>query len=579
MMFINLDLRGNPMIKKIYLLLVILFFILGIRANEWTILIYMAADNGLHDNALADIEEMEESTFSSQADIIVQMDGDNNSDLPGTYRYKISQNPQAGIQSSVIKNLGETNSGSYQTLKSFVEWGFNKYKSSKKALIIWSHANGWSKEITEKGIAPDNSSESFISMSNHEMRKALANTQLDILIYDACNMQTIENLVELEGKADYIIASEATVPVTGLPYSQIFDYWQSSTDIDSLASQIPKIYVQAYRPGGIYNSSGNLRRITASTAKMHFVSNVEYLLNYFLYKYSTDTREFVLARENLNEFGISNTDIDLKELLDNLAQQNDNIMLQNDAKYLKTHLNRLFISYDSSSFDYKVGPATMWFPRYSHQFINNWQVYRNLYFAQGSIGNFLNKTFGQDEIPPFPFEITQAQIVNETIYLEWENHLDPDLLSYQVNFLYNDGSNQTISLANTDNYQARVKQGGQVYITAIDASGNQESSPVKEFKVLFDFGKVYIAPNPLKDKSEGSIVFYEANSGGKKAEIAIYTASGKLVAKNSFLLADDINEHKFPLSEIINIELSPGIYFCSLELDNRFYRTKFAVEY
>ena len=90
-----------------------------LTAKEWTILIYMAADNGLHTDALADIEEMEKSQFSSASNIIVQFDGAEGTDLSGTYRYKIGYHPQEGIQSQRISNLGELDSGSYLTLKSF----------------------------------------------------------------------------------------------------------------------------------------------------------------------------------------------------------------------------------------------------------------------------------------------------------------------------------------------------------------------------------------------------------------------------------------------------------------------------
>lgn len=576
--YIKLEYRDNIMKKFKLILILLLFHIIGLSAKEWTILIYMAADNGLHQYALEDIAEMETSSFSSQANIIVEMDGDNDSDLAATYRYKIEENTQAGIQSPIISNLGETNSGSYQTLKSFVDWGFNRYKSSNKALIIWSHGNGWAKDLKGKGIAPDNSSQSFISMSNHEMQAALSDIKLDLLIYDACNMQTLENLIELKSRADYIIGSEASVPSSGLPYGLIFDYWQSASNIDSLVINIPKIYVDAYRPGNIYNSGSFLRRVTASTAKMIEIDNFEQEINTFLAKWSEDTREFILARENLNEFGITSTDIDIKELLDDLIENSDNSDLKYDSQNLSESLESLFISYDSSSFNYKVGPATLWFPRYSYQFENNWQIYRNLNFAKGAIGNFLNNLLAPDEIPPFPFEITKSKVVNETIYLDWENHLDPDPLSYQINFTFIDGTNQTINLENIGFYQGRVMQDGQVYIIAQDAAGNQTKSPIQDFKVNPDYGQLYIAPNPIRKDNKGEVVFFAQNTGGKEAEISLFSLSGKIISKTKISLFEGMNEHKINLADIVKGRLSSGIYLCSLKIDNKYYKTKFAVE-
>ncbi len=565
--------------KKIYLLLFLIVSISQLISTEWTILIYMAADNGLHSYAIEDIEEMELSQFGSEANIIVQMDGDQNSNRPSTYRYKINYHPEEGIQSTTISNLGESNSGSYLTLKNFVEWGFNRYKSEKKALVVWSHANGWAKDIKGKGIAPDNDSESFISMSEHQMQAALSKNPLDILIYDACNMQSVENLTELKGIADYIIGSEETVPVTGLPYSQVFDYWSEAENIDSLVVNIPKIYVDAYRPGNLYNPGPNLRRITSSTARMENFADFELSLNNYLSKWSQQTDLFIAARENINEFGISYSDIDIKELLQYLVINSSNLELRNDSELLYNELENIFISHDSSSFNYKVGVASLWFPRYSYQFQNNWQIYRNLNFAQGEIGNFLNKFLGPDQIAPFPFAITRSLVLNETIYLEWENNLDPDPLTYYLNFNFIDGSSRVLTLINADSFETTVQQAGKIYIVAEDASENRTISETMAFDVSQNYGKVYIAPNPIKNIDQGKLIIYDTNIGGKEAELGIYSISGKEISLTKLRLTDQQNEHRIELSELLPRKLSQGVYLCIVKIENSLYKTKFSLEY
>ena len=553
-------------------------FISSLISAEWTILIYMAADNGLHNYALQDIEEMELSQFGNEANIIVQMDGDQNSNLPNTYRYRINYHPEEGIQSAIISNLGESDSGSYLTLKSFVEWGFNRYKSEKKALVVWSHANGWAKNINGKGIAPDNDSESFISMSEHQMQAALHNINLDLLIYDACNMQSIENLTELKGRAKYIIGSEELVPATGLPYSQVFDYWSIAENIDSIAVNIPKIYVDAYRPGNIYNPGPFLQKITSSAVKMENYSNFENSLNSYLNKWSNDTELFINARENINEFGISYTDIDLKELLLYLSLNSENPELVNDSEELYTNLLEIFVSHDSSSFNYKVGTASIWFPKYSYQFQNNWQIYRNLNFAQGQIGNFLNKFLAPDEIPPFPFFITKKLVLNETIFLEWENHLDPDPLTYYLSFNFEDGSSRVFTVINNDSFETVIRQAGKLYIIAEDASGNRTISETVDFDISRNYGKIYIAPNPVKSIDDGKIIIYDTNIGGKRGELSIFSISGKEISKKMFEIPTGINEFKLALNEVVSHKISSGIYLCTIKIGNKGYKTKFAIE-
>lgn len=565
--------------KIIYCLMIILIYSsYSLKATEWTILIYMAGDNGLYDYALQDIEEMELSQFGNSANIIVQMDGAETSDLASTYRYKISHQPAQGIQSRVLSDIGETDSGSYLTLRNFVKWGFKRYQSEKKALIIWSHGNGWSKDINEKGIAPDNTSQSYISMSNHEMQAALNGTNLDLLIYDACNMQSIENLFELKGQADFIIGSEDTVPATGLPYSRIFDYWQQAENLDSLVVNIPKIYLDSYRPGNLYNPGPYLKKVTSSTAKMEHFEAFVTSLNTYLEKWSTDLYWLSLAREELNEFGLSYTDIDLKELFEYLIDYSTDSELVSDSQSMLALLEEVFISYDSSSYDYKVGPASIWFPKYSYQYENYWPIYRNLNFAQGPVSTFLNNLFSPDQIPPFPFEITQIDVINESLYLEWENHHDPDPLIYYLHLEYLDNSSEVFTIFNDDHFIGRVKDSGSLYLVAEDAAENRSMTQELSFAIAKDYSKIYFAPEPTHIISDTNLVIYDDKIAGEKADICIFSISGKLVAKKTITLSENQNEHKINLATILTTKVASGIYICTVKANNKYYKTKLTIE-
>ena len=562
--------------KVLILIMISLFSFL--TAKEWTILIYMAADNGLHTDALADIEEMEKSQFSSASNIIVQFDGAEGTDLSGTYRYKIGYHPHEGIQSKRISNLGELDSGSYLTLKSFVDWGFSKYKSDKKALIVWSHGDGWTKQSLNKGIAPDNTSRNFISMSEHQMQLALADNPVDILLYDACNMQTLENLHELAGYADYIIGSEATVPTTGFPYIQMFDYWQSAENVDSLGVNIPKLYLEAYKPGNIYNSGQFLKRVTCSTAKMSKWEPFLAQLSDYLHKWSLETRLFEEFRTNVNEFGLRSNDIDLKELLQTIALESNNHELQSDSSELYESMQEVFISHGSSSFNNKVGMATMWFPRYTYQFSNNWGIYRNLHFAKEGIAQFLNNFLAPDAIPPFPFEITKALVVNETLYLEWDNHYDPDPLMYHLNFTYADGMSEVITVENSAHYEKVLPNSGEIFITAEDLAGNTTKNATEQFTLSYDYGEIYFAPQPVKDINQAMLIIYAEDIAGKEAEISIYNISGKKVVSRKHTFSANSAEQKIPLHTIMNAKPSSGIYICTVKVGNKLFKTKLVIE-
>ncbi|HPR17640.1 MAG TPA: hypothetical protein PLD62_05285, partial [Candidatus Cloacimonadota bacterium] len=84
---------GKHRIFKYFCLLTMAFCLLSCGEKKdtaaWTILIYMAADNGLNNNALEDIQEMTTAQFSDEINVIVQIDESEDSASPAAKRYKI----------------------------------------------------------------------------------------------------------------------------------------------------------------------------------------------------------------------------------------------------------------------------------------------------------------------------------------------------------------------------------------------------------------------------------------------------------------------------------------------------------
>ncbi|MDD3049553.1 MAG: clostripain-related cysteine peptidase, partial [Candidatus Cloacimonetes bacterium] len=200
---------------KIVIILISLFLPLLLNGENWTILVYMAADNGLCLNAVKDINEMEAAEIDDNLNVIVQVDYSETQPISTARRYKISSddNPET-ISSHLISDIGEIDSGSWITLKNFANWGFSNYPSSKKALIIWSHGNSWYKENNDqRWICSDVESNSSISVANGDLRRAFSemNYRPDMVIFDACNMMTIENITEVHSYCDYVLGSEETV--------------------------------------------------------------------------------------------------------------------------------------------------------------------------------------------------------------------------------------------------------------------------------------------------------------------------------------------------------------------------------
>jgi len=232
---------------------------------DWTILIYMAADNNLSDAGLDDINEMEsamENVEPEDAKIIVLYD---KYGLSNTNIYDISYdtNPSIGSPSIPLSEVNplwehELDTGYPGTLEDFAIWGINTYPAHKYALILWDHGSGWQKKggnEAMKAICEDWCS-AGASIDTKELKIAISNIidstsigKLDLFGMDACLMQMIEVSYQIRDYADICIGSEQLEPGDGWEYTFLQELASNIT-----ASQLATYIVDYYdTPYGRYN--------------------------------------------------------------------------------------------------------------------------------------------------------------------------------------------------------------------------------------------------------------------------------------------------------------------------------------
>ncbi|RLC46556.1 MAG: hypothetical protein DRH57_05855, partial [Candidatus Cloacimonadota bacterium] len=251
--------------NKVFSLIFILLYTGLFAESEWTVLVYIAADNNLFNNAFKDINEMEQVGSSDSVNIIVQIDplddATSHFDSTEARRYYITKDYSPSyISSTLLVSLGEINSADPKEVYKFANWGFSEYPSRKKMLIIWDHGNGWSKEDQSKSVCNDDESGDNISVADGELKTAISNINyhLDILAFDACLMQTVEVIGEVYEYCDFIIGSEDEVPVDGFPYGfawdteyGIFNYLTENPQCTprEFSKEIVERYVNSYLSG------------------------------------------------------------------------------------------------------------------------------------------------------------------------------------------------------------------------------------------------------------------------------------------------------------------------------------------
>jgi len=210
-----------------------------IKADKWTVLVYIMGDTDLEEFALTDIVEMSRVPNSENVDIVVLFDRseiyseesvlnvENFSDT------KILQIKNGTIQ--VLEDqLGERNLGDAGTLAEFIQYGFSQFPAERTALILWDHGAGW------PGMGPDDGN-NFDVLDLEEISNGieagLENTgieKLDLIGFDACLMGTFEVAITMVEHAEIMVASQELEPGHGWDW-QALEILASNPSVDAKA--------------------------------------------------------------------------------------------------------------------------------------------------------------------------------------------------------------------------------------------------------------------------------------------------------------------------------------------------------
>lgn len=264
---------------------------------EWTVMIYMAGDNNLDSNGVADIKEIKRIGSTPEVAIIAQFD--RSGARRHTKRYHLHDYATSPtVAQDEVEDLGETNTGSVKVFADFLDWSINKFAAKRYLVILWGHGSGaldddvyyeggrvWKrggkrhgifhpirKDVSslgftfvadelvgdggeEKGIralptliAPDDEAKDFLD--NVELKKALKATgrKIDILGMDACLMSMAEVCHQVRESVGLTVASEAEEELEGWPYEGFLKQLVKNPKIspEELADVIVNEFINLY---------------------------------------------------------------------------------------------------------------------------------------------------------------------------------------------------------------------------------------------------------------------------------------------------------------------------------------------
>lgn len=233
----------------------------GKRApSDWAVLAYLAGDNDLEGALLGDLREMERvGSRPGSVEIVAQVDrarGEDASDgnWTGTRRYYVTRGADPKrIGSTLLADLGATNTGDPRVLKDFIAFGAARYPAKATMLLLSNHGSGfWVPPEMQSGtarmrrcrpgffhptrerlLAPDPrrgiayDDGSADCLDNRELKQVLAHAHrvlgrpVDVVGMDACLMTMLEVAYQLRDHARILVGSEEVEPGAGWPHATI----------------------------------------------------------------------------------------------------------------------------------------------------------------------------------------------------------------------------------------------------------------------------------------------------------------------------------------------------------------------
>ena len=221
----------------------------GREKKSWTYLFYVAGDESEIDRySRVPIRKLEHlgsdasRWMIAHADLHFDLSGKKQISEPAR-RYQIEKHPgpidpadysTLKIESpEVWHSEAETNSGSGESIRDFVEWGTREYPADHYALFMLGHAWGW------RGLAEDDNPGftipqpksgpeiDFLMASLSEFRDALlhgmpAHQKLDPLVMDMCNAGVLEFAYEMRDVAKVLVAAPTEMPFMSFDYEKTF---------------------------------------------------------------------------------------------------------------------------------------------------------------------------------------------------------------------------------------------------------------------------------------------------------------------------------------------------------------------
>lgn len=229
--------------------------------KDWTVYIYMAADNSLTEAADLDLNELEAGLTSDRVRFVVLVD----QAKKGDSRILEIQPDRQGMNETLVSRAiddkgavirgGEVDTGSPDTLKRFLDWGTKRYASRRAMLVMWNHGGAtFSDPDHLKSFCWDDTSKTHLNLADlwRTAQHLATRTQFDITGFDTCLLGHLETAYQFKRVSDFLVSSERVSPGHGWDYQALARTLSKKPGIypRELADAIAKDYQAFYQKQG-----------------------------------------------------------------------------------------------------------------------------------------------------------------------------------------------------------------------------------------------------------------------------------------------------------------------------------------
>jgi len=198
-----------------------------------TMMIYMVGSdlesgNGKHPGGYGtkDIIEMLEADTPDRTNVIVQCGGSKD------WKNKVVPDGEVtrfSIQDGTITTLqkmGKSTMSNEGDLCDFIRFASENFPAANYSLVLWDHGGGTPIQFGLDELGNKyrfSNGETMGLMYDYDIKKELdnANVDFDMVIFDACNMCTLEMAKCLKDHADYMVGAESKVAGIGVYYTNM----------------------------------------------------------------------------------------------------------------------------------------------------------------------------------------------------------------------------------------------------------------------------------------------------------------------------------------------------------------------